>query len=224
MFQILIVEDDVNARKLMEAVISQYGYQPIVARDAMEGSKLMESRHIDLIVLDVMLPQVDGFAFTRTLRESGNDVPILMVTAKESLQDKRLGFLAGTDDYMVKPVDEEELMLRIAALLRRSHIAADRKLQIGATELNFTSLSIAVNGKNESLPKKEFLLLFKLLSCPGRIFTRRQLMDEIWDLDTESDERTVDVHINRLRDRFRDSKDFEIQTVRGLGYKAILLR
>ena len=224
MFQILIVEDDVNARKLMEAVISQYGYQPIVARDAMEGAKLMESRHIDLIVLDVMLPQVDGFAFTRTLRESGNDVPILMVTAKEAQQDKRMGFLAGTDDYMVKPVDEEELMLRIAALLRRSHIAADRKLQIGATELNFTSLSIAVNGKNESLPKKEFLLLFKLLSCPGRIFTRRQLMDEIWDLDTESDERTVDVHINRLRDRFRDSKDFEIQTVRGLGYKAILLR
>ena len=224
MFQILIVEDDVNARKLMEAVISQYGYQPIVARDALEALKILETRHIDLIVLDVMLPQMDGFVFTRTLRESGNDVPILMVTAKESLQDKRLGFLSGTDDYMVKPVDEEEMMLRIAALLRRSHIAADRKLQIGSTELNFTSLSITVNGKNESLPKKEFLLLFKLLSSPGRIFTRRQLMDEIWDLDTESDERTVDVHINRLRDRFRDSQDFEIQTVRGLGYKAILLR
>lgn len=224
MFQILIVEDDNNARKLMETVITQYGYQPVATRDALEALKILETRHIDLIVLDVMLPQMDGFVFTRTLRESGNDVPILMVTAKESLQDKRLGFLSGTDDYMVKPVDEEEMMLRIAALLRRSHIAADRKLQIGSTELNFTSLSITVNGKNESLPKKEFLLLFKLLSSPGRIFTRRQLMDEIWDLDTESDERTVDVHINRLRDRFRDSQDFEIQTVRGLGYKAILLR
>ena len=224
MFQILIVEDDNNARKLMETVITQYGYQPVATRDALEALKILENRHIDLIVLDVMLPQMDGFVFTRTLRESGNDVPILMVTAKESLQDKRLGFLSGTDDYMVKPVDEEEMMLRIAALLRRSHIAADRKLQIGSTELNFTSLSITVNEKNESLPKKEFLLLFKLLSSPGRIFTRRQLMDEIWDLDTESDERTVDVHINRLRDRFRDSQDFEIQTVRGLGYKAILLR
>lgn len=224
MFQILIVEDDNNARKLMETVITQYGYQPVATRDALEALKILETRHIDLIVLDVMLPQMDGFVFTHTLRESGNDVPILMVTAKESLQDKRLGFLSGTDDYMVKPVDEEEMMLRIAALLRRSHIAADRKLQIGSTELNFTSLSITVNGKNESLPKKEFLLLFKLLSSPGRIFTRRQLMDEIWDLDTESDERTVDVHINRLRDRFRDSQDFEIQTVRGLGYKAILLR
>ena len=224
MFQILIVEDDSNARKLMEAILTQYGYQPVAARDALDALKILEGRHIDLIVLDVMLPQMDGCAFTRTLRENGNDVPILMVTAKESLQDKRLGFLAGTDDYMVKPVDEEEMMLRIAALLRRSHIAADRKLQIGATELNFSSLSITVNGKNESLPKKEFLLLFKLLSTPGRIFTRRQLMDEIWDLDTESDERTVDVHINRLRDRFRDSQDFEIQTVRGLGYKAILLR
>ena len=224
MFQILIVEDDNNARKLMETVITQYGYQPVATRDALEALKILETRHIDLIVLDVMLPQMDGFVFTRTLRESGNDVPILMVTAKESLQDKRLGFLSGTDDYMVKPVDEEEMMLRIAALLRRSHIAADRKLQIGSTELNFTSLSITVNGKNESLPKKEFLLLFKLLSSPGRIFTRRQLMDEIWDLDTESDERTVDVHINRLRDRFRDSQDFEFQTVRGLGYKAILLR
>ena len=224
MFQILIVEDDNNARKLMETVITQYGYQPVATRDALEALKILENRHIDLIVLDVMLPQMDGFVFTHTLRESGNDVPILMVTAKESLQDKRLGFLSGTDDYMVKPVDEEEMMLRIAALLRRSHIAADRKLQIGSTELNFTSLSITVNGKNESLPKKEFLLLFKLLSSPGRIFTRRQLMDEIWDLDTESDERTVDVHINRLRDRFRGSHDFEIQTVRGLGYKATLLQ
>ena len=152
MFQILVVEDDANTRKLMEAVLMQYGYQPVLARDASQALQRLESHHIDLIVLDVMLPQMDGFSFTRALRDSGNDVPILMVTAKEAQQDKRMGFLAGTDDYMVKPVDEEEMMLRIAALLRRSHVAADRKLQIGATELNFTSLSIAVNGKNESLP------------------------------------------------------------------------
>lgn len=223
MFQLLIVEDDASARRRMETVLGQHGYRFVSACDGVEALKCLETHHIDLILLDVMLPRMDGFALTRSLRESGNDVPILMVSARETPQDKRLGFLAGADDYMVKPVDEEEMMLRVAALLRRSHIAADRKLQIGGTELNFTSLSISVNGKNESLPKKEFLLLFKLLSSPGRIFTRRQLMDEIWDMDSESDERTVDVHINRLRDRFRNSRDFEIQTVRGVGYKAVLL-
>lgn len=221
-FQIMVVEDDTNARKLMETVLLQHGYSPVSARDGVEALEMMESHHVDLIVLDIMMPRMDGYEFTRVLREGGSDIPILMVTAKETPQDKRQGFLTGTDDYMVKPVDEEEMLLRIAALLRRSRIAADRKLQIGATELNFNSLSVTVSGKNESLPKKEFLLLFKLLSSPGRIFTRRQLMDEIWDLDSESDERTVDVHINRLRDRFRSNADFDIQTVRGLGYKAVL--
>ena len=187
-----------------------------------EALEKMESRHVDLIVLDLMMPRMDGYEFTRTLRDSGSDIPILMVTAKETPQDKKKGFIIGTDDYMVKPVDEEEMLLRIAALLRRSRIVADRRLNIGGTELNFNSMSVTVAGKTESLPKKEFLLLFKLLSYPGRIFTRRQLMDEIWDLDSESDERTVDVHINRLRDRFRGNADFEIQTVRGLGYKAVL--
>jgi len=222
MFQIMVVEDDENARKLMETVLAQHGYRSVSARDGLEALKLIESRHVDLIVLDLMLPNMDGYELTRTLRENGSDVPIVMVTARETAQDKRLGFIAGTDDYMVKPVDEEELMLRIAALLRRSRIAADRRLQVGGTELNFSSMSITVNGKNESLPKKEFLLLFKLLSTPNRIFTRRQLMDDIWDMDSESDERTVDVHINRLRERFRGNTDFEIQTVRGLGYKAVL--
>ena len=222
MFQILVVEDDVNVRKLMKAVLTQYGYKALLASDGIEALRMMESHHVDLILLDVMLPRMDGYDFTRTLRESDVDTPIMMITAKETPQDKRRGFLAGTDDYMVKPVDEEEMMLRVAALLRRSRIAADHRLQIGSTELNFNSLSINVNGKYESLPKKEFLLLFKLLSYPGRIFTRRQLMDDIWDMDSESDERTVDVHINRLRDRFRGSNDFKIQTVRGLGYKAVI--
>ena len=222
MFQILIVEDDSSTRKLLTAIVSQYGYNPLSAQDGLEALQLLENHHVDLIIMDVMLPNMDGFALTRTLRENKMETPIIMLTARESAQDKRLGFLAGTDDYIVKPFDEEELVLRIAALLRRSHIAAEHRLQIGGTELNFTSLSVSVNGKYEALPKKEFLLLFKLLSYPGRIFTRRQLMDEIWDMDSESDERTVDVHINRLRDRFRSNTDFEIQTVRGLGYKAVL--
>ena len=223
MFKIMVVEDDNNARRLMETVLRQHGYEPIGASDGIDALEKMESHHVDLIVLDIMMPRMDGYEFTRTLRESGSEIPILMVTAKEGLQDKKMGFIIGTDDYMVKPVDEEEMLLRITALLRRSRIAADRRLQIGKTELNFNSMTVAVDGQiSESLPKKEFLLLFKLLSNPGHIFTRRQLMDEIWDMDSESDERTVDVHVNRLRDRFRGNQDFEIATVRGLGYKAVL--
>ena len=222
MFKIMVVEDDHNARRLMETVLRQNGYEPICASDGIDALEKMESHHVDLIVLDIMMPRMDGYGFTRTLREAGSEIPILMVTAKEGLQDKKMGFIIGTDDYMVKPVDEEEMLLRITALLRRSRIAADRRLQIGKTELNFNSMTVTVNGAGESLPKKEFLLLFKLLSNPGRIFTRRQLMDEIWDMDSESDERTVDVHINRLRDKFRGNEDFELSTVRGLGYKAVL--
>lgn len=222
MFKIMVVEDDHNARRLMETVLRQNGYEPICASDGIDALEKMESHHVDLIVLDIMMPRMDGYEFTRTLREAGSEIPILMVTAKEGLQDKKMGFIIGTDDYMVKPVDEEEMLLRITALLRRSRIAADRRLQIGKTELNFNSMTVTVNGAGESLPKKEFLLLFKLLSNPGRIFTRRQLMDEIWDMDSESDERTVDVHINRLRDKFRGNEDFELSTVRGLGYKAVL--
>ena len=223
MFQILVVEDDLNTRKLFETILPQHGYHPCMANDAMEALRVLENHHIDLALIDIMLPEMDGYALTRLMRENNVDIPIILVTARESIQDKRQGFTSGADDYIVKPFDEEELMLRIAALLRRSRIVSDHRLQIGGTELNFNSLSIMVDGKYEALPKKEFLLLFKLLSYLGRIFTRRQLMDEIWDLDTESDERTVDVHINRLRDRFRGSRDFEIQTVRGLGYKAVIL-
>ena len=222
MFQIMVVEDDTNTRRLMETVLKQHGYQPILACDGMEALEKMESRHVDLIVLDLMMPRMDGYEFTRTLRDSGSDIPILMVTAKETPQDKKKGFIIGTDDYMVKPVDEEEMILRIAALLRRARIVSERSLTVGSTTLSYDAMTVQSMGRTLTLPKKEFLLLFKLLSYPGRIFTRRQLMDEIWDLDSESDERTVDVHINRLRDRFRGNADFEIQTVRGLGYKAVL--
>ena len=224
MLHILVVEDHIANRVISKAMLLQYGYQPIFASDGAEALHILQTRQVDLAVMDVALPKMDGYTLTSILRENGNNVPVLMVAARGNAQDVHRGFLAGADDYMIKPVDTEELMLRIIALLRRSRNDASRKLQVGGTEMNFSSLSVTVNGKNETLPKKEFLLLFKLLSHPDRIFTRRQLMDDIWDPDSESDERTVDVHINRLRDRFRDSADFGILTIRGMGYKAVLPR
>ena len=221
MFHILVVEDNANTRRLMEAVLLQHGYQPILASDGVEALEVLDKKHVDLILLDIMMPRMDGYEFTQTLRESGCDLPILMVTAREKPADKHRGFQIGTDDYMVKPVDEEEMILRIAALLRRSRIANEHRLTVGQTVLDYDQLSVAAPEGQFVLPRKEFLLLFKLLSYPGKIFTRRQLMDEIWDMDSETDERTVDVHINRLRDHFRTSPDFEIVTVRGLGYKAV---
>ena len=222
MLQILVVEDNENTQKLMCTILKQGGYDVLQAYDGIQALEILDHKHVDLILLDVMMPRMDGIEFLRTLREGGNLLPVLIVTAKESPLDKRAGFLAGTDDYMTKPVDEEEMLLRIAALLRRSHIANERKLTIGNTTLAYDELSVSSAGDTVILPQKEFLLLFKLLSYPNKIFTRRQLMDELWDMDSESDERTVDVHINRLRDRFKDCHDFRIITVRGLGYKAVL--
>ena len=221
MFHILVVEDNQNTQKLMQKVLSQNGYEPIPAYDGVEALDVLDKKHVDLIVLDIMMPRMDGYEFTQTLRDSGCDIPILMGTAKEKPADKHRGFQIGTDDYMVKPVDEEEMLLRIAALLRRSRIVNEHRLEIGNTVLDYDALSVTSPQGKMELPRKEFMLLFKLLSYQNKIFTRRQLMDEIWDMDSESDERTVDVHINRLRDRFRGSDDFEIITVRGLGYKAV---
>ena len=224
MFKILVVEDDDNTRLLMQKVLSQHGYEPIPAADGVEALDVLDKKRVDLILLDVMLPRMDGYEFTKILRESDEyrEIPILMVTAREAKEDKREGFISGADDYMVKPVDEEEMILRISALLRRAHIMNEHRLLIGGTLLDYDSFSVSSGGYISELPKKEFLLLYKLLSYPNRIFTRRQLMDEIWDMDSETDERTVDVHINRLRDRFGDNPDFSIVTVRGLGYKAQL--
>ena len=224
MFNIMVVEDDNNTRKLLCTVLEQYGYSTYPAVDGIDGLEMLEKKHIDLIILDIMMPRMDGFEFTETLRQSGCNIPILMVSAKQSPVDKRKGFIIGTDDYMTKPIDEEEMVLRVGALLRRSKIASERKLTIGGTMLTYDSFSVNVNGDIMELPQKEFLLLFKLLSYPNKIFTRRQLMDEIWDMDSESDERTVDVHVSRLRDRFRDNGDFDIVTVRGLGYKAVIAK
>ena len=222
MFQILVVEDDKNTRKLMEAILTRYGYEPLMAKDGVEALEVLDHKHVDLIILDVMMPRMDGYEFTNTLRMAGNNIPILMVTARETQNDKKRGFIVGADDYMVKPVDEEEMILRIAALLRRSKIAGERKLTVGQTTFYYDSLSVKTAEGMVELPQKEFMLIFKLLSYPNKIYTRRQLMDEIWDMDSESDERTVDVHVSRLRERFRNSVDFEILTVRGLGYKAVL--
>ena len=224
MFNIMIVEDDNNTRKLMCTVLEQYGYSTFPAIDGIDGLEILDKKHIDLIILDIMMPRMDGFEFTETLRQSGCNIPILMISAKQSPIDKRKGFIIGTDDYMTKPFDEEEMVLRVGALLRRSKIASEKKLTVGSTSLAYDSFSVNVGGTVTELPQKEFLLLFKLLSYPNKIFTRRQLMDEIWDMDSESDERTVDVHISRLRDRYRDNPDFEIITVRGLGYKAVYLK
>ena len=224
MFQIMVVEDDKNVRRLMEAVLIRYGYEPILACNGEEALEIMDRKHVDLILLDVMMPRMDGYEFTNVLRTSGCTVPILMVTARETQNDKKRGFIVGADDDMVKPVDEEEMILRIAALLRRSQIAGERKLTVGSSTLFYDSLSVKTADGVQELPQKEFLLLFKLLSYPNKIYTRRQLMDEIWDMDSESDERTVDVHVSRVRERFRTCPDFEIVTVRGLGYKAVVHR
>ncbi len=221
MLRIMVVDDNENTRKLTETVLRQNGYETVSACDGEEGLDMLDKVHIDLIVLDVMMPKMDGFTFTKTLRECGWDIPILMVTAKESHIDKKKGFLAGTDDYMVKPVDNEEMLLRIAALLRRSKIASERKITVGNTVLDHDSLTVTTPDGIIELPQKEFMLLFQLLSYKDKIFTRRQLMDEIWDMDSDTDERTVDVHINRLREKFKNNGDFSIVTIRGLGYKAV---
>ena len=224
MFTVMVVEDDVNARKLMNNVLMQAGYTPVLAENGAQALELLDEKHIDAIILDVMMPVMDGYEFLTILREGGSSLPVLIVTAKEDARDKHLGFRLGTDDYMVKPVDEEEMLLRLAALLRRSRIANEHKLRVGHTVLDWESLTVIEGEKQTVLPQKEFGLLFELLSYKEKIFTRRQLMDEIWDMDSDTDERTVDVHINRLRDRFRSNPDFEIVTVRGLGYKAHVKR
>ena len=221
MFQILVVDDDRNIRRLYQAVLEQAGYGVHTAADGMEALAVLDREFIDLVVLDVMMPQMDGYEFTRTLREGNNDLPILMVSAKQLPKDKKAGFLAGTDDYMTKPIDEEEMLFRIKALLRRAKIVNDRKIKIGEVVLDYDSLSVSRPGEVVELPQKEFMLLYKLLSYPGKIFTRIQLMDEIWGADSDTGWETVTVHVGRLRKRFDDWSEFEIQSVRGLGYKAV---
>jgi len=220
-FNILVVEDDINFAKLMEDVLKDENFSPVMAKNAEDALLIIDQRSIDLMITDIMMPGMDGYTLTEELREAGYDFPILIVTAKETAKDKRRGFIAGTDDYMVKPIDEEELILRVRALLRRSKIVSERKINIGTVTLNYDALSVTRESERMTLPQKEFLLLYKLLSYPDMVFTRMQLMDEIWGLDSDSDEHTVSVHIGRLRERFDTWPEFSIETVRGLGYKAV---
>ena len=221
MFQILVAEDDKNTRRLMEAVLKEHGYHPILACDGLEALKLLDTHHVDLVILDIMMPGMDGYEFTRQLRATDYTLPILMVTAKQLPEDKRKGFIVGTDDYMTKPVDEEEMILRIRALLRRAQIVNERRITIADVCLDYDSLTVSRGDESQTLPRKEFYLLYKLLSYPGKIFTRIQLMHEIWGMESQSDDNTINVHINRLRKRFEDYPEFTIETIRGLGYKAV---
>lgn len=221
MFRILVVDDDKNTRILLRAVLEGDNYTVLTASNGEEALTVLDSNHIDLVILDIMMPKMDGYEFTKNLRQSNNNLPILMVSAKQLPADKHKGFLVGTDDYMTKPIDEEEMLLRIKALLRRAKIANERKIVLGDVVLDYDSLTVSKQDTVVELPQKEFMLLYKLLSYPGKIFTRIQLMDEIWGSDSESGWETVTVHIGRLRKRFDAWDEFEIVSVRGLGYKAV---
>ena len=221
MFQILVVDDDKNTRLLLKAVLQAENYHVFTVENGEQALEVMDKEHIDLVVLDIMMPKMDGYEFTKTLRESDNNLPILMVSAKHLPVDKQKGFLVGTDDYMTKPIDETEMLLRIKALLRRARIANERKIVMGKVTLDYDSLTVFRGNEKQELPQKEFMLLYKLLSYPGKIFTRIQLMDEIWGAESDTGWETVTVHIGRLRKRFEGWEEFEIVSVRGLGYKAV---
>ena len=221
MFKILVAEDDAELQQLFCRVLTRNGFDALGVSDGEEALEALEHEYIDLIVSDIMMPRMDGYALVRSLRDTGNQIPVLMITAKDSFQDMQFGFIAGADDYMVKPINVNELVLRVHALLRRAQIVSERRQSIGGTTFEYDSFSVCSGRTETILPQKEFLLLYKLISSPNHIFTRQQLMDDIWGVESQTEARTVDVHINRLRDRFRDNPDFEIVTVRGIGYKAV---
>ena len=222
MFHIMVVEDDQALNKLICRVLVKNNYEVVPAFDGEEALSLLDQNYIDLIITDLMMPKVDGYDLTKELRESGYQLPILVVTAKDTFPDKLKGFKLGIDDYMVKPIDVNELLLRVEALLRRARIIYEKKLEFPHVCLDYINLTVTVDGKSQILPQKEFQLLYKLLSFPNQTFTRQQLMDELWGYDSETDIRTVDVHVDRLRDRFREIPYFQILTVRGLGYKGTI--
>lgn len=219
MFSILVVDDNDTIRKLTATYLERDGYRVLSARDGLEALAILDRESVDLMIADIMMPNMDGYTLTEEIRSSKFTLPILMVTARETFEDKKRGFSAGTDDYMVKPIDFNEMLLRVAALLRRAKISNDHEIAVGDVTLNYDTLSVTTPKEQILLPRKEFYLLFKMLSYPQKIFTRQDLMDEIWGFDNETDERTVDVHIKRLREKLDDLEEFKIITVRGLGYK-----
>ena len=221
MFKILIAEDDSELRQLFSHVLIKNGYSVTGVCNGKEALDALDKGYYDLIISDIMMPEMDGYELVSSLRTAGYSIPVMMITAKDAFDDMRMGFVSGTDDYMVKPVNVNEMVLRVGALLRRAQMINDRRLVIGGTVMECDSLTVTCDGKSAVLPQKEFMLLYKMASFPGRIFTRQQLMDDIWGYDSDTDTHTVDVHIGRLRDRFRDSKDFKIITMRGVGYKVV---
>ena len=223
MMKILIAEDDRELRQLFSHVLTKNGYDVRGVSDGQEALDAIQSDYFDLIISDIMMPRVDGYQLVSQLRGGGSQTPVLMITAKDAFDDMRQGFLSGTDDYMVKPVNVNEMVLRVSALLRRTRMIHERRQVMGSTVLECDSLTVITGEKSFNLPQKEFMLLYKMASYPGKIFTRQQLMDEIWGYDSESDTHTVDVHIGRLRERFRDNSDFKIVTIRGVGYKVVRL-
>lgn len=222
MFNILVVEDDKNLRKLITTYLQRNKYNTYEATNGEEALNVLDQSYIDLIVSDIMMPKMDGYELIKSLREAKYDVPILIITAKSEIEDKKEGFLLGADDYIVKPIDIEEMLLRVQVLLRRSKSASEKKIQIGDLLLNYNQLSVIKKDKVYNLAQKEFYLLYKLLSTPNTIFTRQELIEEVWGLESDSDYRTVDVHIKRIREKMKDVDEFEIVTIRGIGYKAII--
>lgn len=221
MFKILIAEDESELRQLFSHVLIKNGYSVTGVCNGKEALDALDKGYYDLIISDIMMPEMDGYELVSSLRTAGYSIPVMMITAKDAFDDMRMGFVSGTDDYMVKPVNVNEMVLRVGALLRRAQMINDRRLVIGGTVMECDSLTVTWDGQSAVLPQKEFMLLYKMASFPGRIFTRQQLMDDIWGYDSDTDTHTVDVHIGRLRDRFRDSKDFKIVTMRGVGYKVV---
>ena len=221
MINILIVDDNEKIRKLIEIYLKREGFQVFHGEDGEAALEVFLKMKIDLMIVDIMMPKKDGYELVRELREANYTFPILMVTAKDTYPDKKMGFELGVDDYMTKPIDMDELVLRVNALFRRSKISIDRKITIGDLVLDQENLEVRTPKETVVLPKKEFYLIYKLLSYPNKIFTRQELMDDIWGYDSEADERTVDVHIKRLREKFNEYKEFEIITIRGLGYKGV---
>lgn len=221
MLKILIAEDDKELCQLFRHVLIKNGYVVTGVSNGKEALDALDAEYYDLIISDIMMPVMDGYELVKSIRDAGINIPVLMITAKADFDDMKLGFLSGTDDYMIKPINVNEMVLRVGALLRRAQMISEHRQTVGDTVLEYDSFTVHSNGVRMVLPQKEFMLLYKMISFPGRIFTRQQLMDDIWGYDSETDSHTVEVHIGRLRERFRDNKDFKIVTIRGVGYKAV---
>ena len=222
MYNVLVVEDEVNILKLMNIRLTKSGFNVFTAENGAIALDVVSKAEIDLIIADVMMPVMDGFEFVERLRAEGKNIPVIFVTAKETLEDKKTGFNLGADDYMVKPIDHEELVLRINALLKRADIRKEKKIVIGTCTVDYESLSVYNDkGYVVQLSKKEFLILYKLLTYPERIFTKTQLMDEFWGYESDSFSDTVKVHINRIRNKIANFPEIDVVTVRGLGYRGI---